>query len=201
MSLSLRETYDRIAEDYSRDHAKDTWGYDFIKESLSSLPRSARVLDIGCGPGNECGYLKALGYAPVGVDFSEAMIRIARLRHPTVPFQVTDITELASLPGSFEAAIARSSLLHLKKPQVPAALKEIVRLLMPGGVFYCAVKEGEDEKEVTESDYGYPYTRFFSYFMPEELLALLETAGLHIKRWERLEASEAPRIQVSAVKP
>jgi hypothetical protein len=40
------------------------------------------------------------------------------------------------------------------------------------------VKRGNTEKEVSESDYGYEYKRFFSYWEPDELQQLFQEYGL-----------------------
>jgi SAM-dependent methyltransferase len=58
------------------------------------VPRELRVLEVGCGIGDLLAALKpARG---VGVDFSPAMIRFARERHPALEFHVVDAAEFSS---------------------------------------------------------------------------------------------------------
>src|SRR3984893_19009277 len=61
------------------------------------VPPGLRVLDLGCGEGD---LLASLAPAEgVGVDFSPAMIEIARQRHPNLEFIVRDAQDLGRLEG------------------------------------------------------------------------------------------------------
>ncbi|HVM46926.1 MAG TPA: glycosyltransferase [Candidatus Acidoferrum sp.] len=58
------------------------------------VPAGSRVLEIGCGIGDLLAAVKpARG---VGVDFSPAMVALARQRHPGLDFQVADAAEFSS---------------------------------------------------------------------------------------------------------
>ena len=58
------------------------------------VPPGLRVLEVGCGLGDLLAAVKpARG---VGVDFSPAMIALARERHPELDFQVADAADYAS---------------------------------------------------------------------------------------------------------
>ena len=58
------------------------------------VPPGLRVLEVGCGLGDLLAAVKpARG---VGVDFSPAMIALARQRHPELEFQVADAAEFAA---------------------------------------------------------------------------------------------------------
>jgi hypothetical protein len=58
------------------------------------IPPGMRVLEVGCGLGDLLATVKpARG---VGVDFSPAMIELARTRHPELEFQVADAAEFSS---------------------------------------------------------------------------------------------------------
>src|ERR1035437_9536549 len=58
------------------------------------VPPGLRVLEVGCGLGDLLAAVKpARG---VGVDFSPAMIALARQRHPELEFQVVDAVECAA---------------------------------------------------------------------------------------------------------
>ena len=73
------------------------------------VPPGLRVLDLGCGEGD---LLASLAPAEgVGVDFSPAMIEIARQRHPNLEFIVADAHDLGQLRSPFDV-IVLSDLLH-----------------------------------------------------------------------------------------
>src|ERR1039457_4278712 len=63
------------------------------------VPPGLRVLEVGCGLGDLLAAVKpARG---VGVDFSPAMIALARQRHPELEFHVADAAEF-SAPEKFD---------------------------------------------------------------------------------------------------
>src|SRR5438045_105482 len=59
------------------------------------IPPGARVLDIGCGIGDTLAALQPS--RGVGVDFSPAMINVARKTHPNLKFHVGDAEDLATI--------------------------------------------------------------------------------------------------------
>lgn len=179
--MDLRETYNRIAEDWHRDHWIDDWWVEGTRAFIARLKPGQIVLDAGCGTGMKSAFLADAGLEVVGIDFSEGMIEIAKREYPYIPFRVHDMRYPAFLECTFDAIFAQASLLHIPKAEVPAVLAEWRRILPHNGLLYVAVKgmwEGRAEEEIRrEDDYGYAYERFFSYFEPEELNVLLVAAG------------------------
>lgn len=58
------------------------------------VPRGARILDAGCGPGRVGGELAARGHGVVGVDVDPELIEAARADFPDVQWFVGDLAEL-----------------------------------------------------------------------------------------------------------
>ncbi len=58
------------------------------------LPRGARVLDAGCGPGRVGGRLHELGHRVSGVDVDPELIAAAEEDHPGPDWHVGDLAEL-----------------------------------------------------------------------------------------------------------
>lgn len=58
------------------------------------LPRGARVLDAGCGPGRVGGELARRGHTVVGVDVDPVLVEAARADHPGPDWRVGDLAEL-----------------------------------------------------------------------------------------------------------
>lgn len=58
------------------------------------VPRGARILDAGCGPGRLGGYLAAAGHDVVGVDVDPVLIEAAEHDHPGPRWLVGDLAEL-----------------------------------------------------------------------------------------------------------
>ncbi len=55
--MDLKSTYNRIAEDWIKDHDRDTWWYEGTDKFLSLLPKGANILDVGCAGGIKSRYL------------------------------------------------------------------------------------------------------------------------------------------------
>ncbi|MGH2688501.1 MAG: class I SAM-dependent methyltransferase [Actinomycetota bacterium] len=130
--------FDPFAEDYllhARESAYNAY-YDrpAVLEALGPVA-GLRVLDVGCGPGLYTAELVARGAGFVhGIDVSPEMIRLATeaVQGP-VEFRVHDLEKpfhwLAD--GSFDAAVMALVIHHLDDRV--AALREIARVLRPGG--------------------------------------------------------------------
>ncbi len=105
--------------------------------SLLGLRTGDRVLDVGCGAGDDVRALAQLVGATgraVGVDSSRTMIDAARQRaRPGEPveFHVADAERLDVPDGSFDGCRADRVLQHLSDPG--QAIKEMARVLRAGG--------------------------------------------------------------------
>ncbi len=49
--MDLKETYNRIAKDWMKDHHQDNWWIEGTDKYLSFLKPGASILDVGCGAG------------------------------------------------------------------------------------------------------------------------------------------------------
>ena len=108
------------------------------------LTEDWRVVEIGCGRGallrmldGRVGFLSA----PVGVDASAAAIRLARRderrergARPRLRFVQGAATSLPLAPSSAELVIAGHIIKHLDDDALVALLREIWRILVPGGL-------------------------------------------------------------------
>lgn len=110
---------------------------DLAIEELRLWP-GARVLDLGCGTGEDTRRLAAL-VAPsgeaVGIDASAAMIAVAQQRAEDtglpVSFHVGDAMQLDLPTDSFDGVRCERLLIHVPDPGV--VLAEMVRVTRPGG--------------------------------------------------------------------
>lgn len=90
-----------------------------------------RLLDVACGPGYVAAQAARRGAQVLGVDFSSAMVALARSRHPALEFREGDAQALQLPDAAFDAVAINFGLLHLDQPQ--QALNEAARVLAPGG--------------------------------------------------------------------
>jgi SAM-dependent methyltransferase len=139
--MATAAPYDEIAEWYESvflarqralaqpDGFADALGIDQALVEL--LGRGDGVcLEVGCGTGIYAERVRSLGWEPLGVDLSEGMLRYARERLPVLR---GDATTLPCATSSVDAAI--SVMVHTDLPAYAPVLREIQRVLKPGGVF------------------------------------------------------------------
>ena len=105
------------------------------------LSRDARLLDAGCGSGQWAIAFAERGARVTGIDLSPEMIRLARdaanARGLDVEWRTGDVTRLADQLAVFDAIHARVLLQFV--PDVPAALRELRRVLRPEGRLLASV--------------------------------------------------------------
>jgi ubiquinone/menaquinone biosynthesis C-methylase UbiE len=111
----------------------------YIEEMIESLalPRGAKVLDVGCGPGQLVLNLLKQGYDVKGVDISSGMVDEARMLVRANGFpefngtSVGDIEKLEFRDREFDVVVASGVIEYQNDDDV--ALKEMRRVLKPGG--------------------------------------------------------------------
>ena len=129
----LRHTYDRIAEDWARDHERDTWWIECAAKFASLLPQDARVLDAGCGSGQKAKFFQDRGARVLGIDFSEKLLEIARHTATASDFRLLDLRDIRTLSEEFEGVFAQASLLHIPKTETFSVIEGMVSRLVPRG--------------------------------------------------------------------
>jgi ubiquinone/menaquinone biosynthesis C-methylase UbiE len=117
------------------------------------LPEGGRILDLGCGAGRTTFGLYREGFRKIiGVDFSPGMIRHARLhsarRGERIVFRVGDACRLPFRARSFEGSLfSFNGLMTIPKLSLRiTALREVRRVLVPGGRFVFTTHERFDKE-------------------------------------------------------
>ena len=120
------EAYRRLIEGVN---AEDV-AFEAVKECAPG-----RVLDVGCGTGEFAQRVaEELGAGVTAVDISTRMVALARERG--IDAQVADVQSLPFEDSSFDCVVANWVLYHA--PDVDRAVREIHRVLQPGGRLVAA---------------------------------------------------------------
>ena len=123
--------------------------FNFIKSSLSLF--SGKILDVGCGKMPYKKYIlensKVTEY--IGLDIDNALIYDKKIK----PDYTWDGTRMPFENNTFESAFGTEVLEHCPNPEI--ILKEIYRVLKPGGVFLFTVPFLWNLHEVPHDEYRY----------------------------------------------
>src|SRR5688572_19040771 len=151
----LSSFYTSTAADYHRSHYIDPiaysplqWRQRYVEMMIDrlSLPRGARILDVGCGPGELIVSLLGRGFDVWGVDISQGMVdeAIKGVRSNGWPnfsqVAVGDIERLDFEANTFDVVVA-AGVIEYQRTDDPA-LREMNRVLKPGGHVIINVTNG-----------------------------------------------------------
>lgn len=134
----VRAMFDRIAPFYDAMNRLMTAGLDrrWRRLAAASVVRPGdSVLDACCGTGDLALAAEAVGGRVTGVDFSEEMLARARRKSDSVDWVRGDLLALPFSDGSFAAATVGFGIRNVA--QLDEGLREIARVLEPGGRFAC----------------------------------------------------------------
>lgn len=126
--------YDEMRNDDKKISANDLIEIPTIRSMLPDL-MDKRVLELGCGYGDNCAYFSESGAKYVlGTDISEHMIGIANTRHANTncKFQVLAMEDISSIPDKFDLVI--SSLAFHYVEDFDKLIRDIYRLLKDDGL-------------------------------------------------------------------
>ncbi|MCI0652582.1 MAG: methyltransferase domain-containing protein [Planctomycetes bacterium] len=132
----VRDHFETNAGDYFETHSGEAGGAREIRDrylaALGARLTGASALDVACGPGNFAAWAARRVKGPVvGLDFSAAMIRIAKERFSDVDFVVGDARRLPFASGAYDVVYSFRSLQHV--PDMEGAIAEMARVAAPGG--------------------------------------------------------------------
>jgi len=117
------------------EYTRTTWRgpYD-IRPMKAYLKPGARILDVGCGNGKILDPLARAGFDVMGIDVSRnALLGLSR------SIIQGDARNLPFKNCTFEAAVCYDVLQHLLEGERNEALREMGRVLAPGGMLFLQV--------------------------------------------------------------
>jgi SAM-dependent methyltransferase len=152
---------------------------DIVFEAVAEA-RPRGVLEVGCGEGELAERLRhELGVALIAIDQSERMVELAQARG--LDARVGDVQDLPFEDRTFDVAVAAWVLFHV--PDLDRALRELSRVLRPGGRLVAATNATDHLLEMFELA---GLDRFVLPFGAENGA---EHLGRHFARVERRDAT------------
>jgi ubiquinone/menaquinone biosynthesis C-methylase UbiE len=140
-----RYGWDKAAAEYEQSWQRQLEPAQRTLLALARLAPGDRVVDVACGTGL-VSFAAAEAVGPtgsvLGVDLSDGMVDLARRRAETstlqrVRFERMDAEALDFDAGAFDVALCALGLMYVPDPR--AAVREMARVLVPGGRAVAAV--------------------------------------------------------------
>jgi len=127
--------FDRIARIYDPLNSVMTVGlHHRWRERAVELAKVApgdRALDVATGTGDLAVALRKRGAEVVGMDFSEAMLELARQKAPDIRFETGNALEMSYADDEFDAATVGFGARNFS--DLRQGLSEMARVVRPGG--------------------------------------------------------------------
>jgi SAM-dependent methyltransferase len=180
--------YSLVAKDYAQQffHELEHKPLDqaLLKRLAVETLGKGPVCDMGCGPGEVARYLKDRGADVIGMDLSAGMVIEAKRLNPDIRFSQGDMLHLDVADNSWAGIAAFYSLIHIPRPQVVDALRELRRLLKPGGLLLLSFHVG-DQTVHLDDWWGHAVSIDFNFYLVAEMEGWLRKA-----RFQRIETAQ-----------
>jgi SAM-dependent methyltransferase len=163
---------------------------DWLAEKVDG---SGQICDMGCGPGQIASYLHGRRVEACGVDLSPEMVNQAKRLNPEIHFQQGNMLALIEIPdNTFGGIAAFYSIIHIPRPSVVDALRELKRVLRPSGALLVTFHIG-DEIVHRDEFLGKEVSLDFYFFETEEMKCYLKDASFELE--EVIERDPYPDVE------
>ena len=194
MDRATLAAYDNEAAAFAKDWHEQPAPTDLHAIVSRFFTRGGRTADIGCGSGREVAWLDANGYPAEGFDASDGLLAQARSRYPQLRFARAELPELSPIPpATYDNVLCETVIMHLDRALIAPALRRMVEITKPGGIFYLSwrVTEGLDLRD----GHGRLYAAFDAKLVRDEL-----TSAITLLDEEVVSASSGKTIHRLVVK-
>jgi len=180
----VQSGYDLVADEYARrisdelrHKALDCRLLDRFAESVRN---SGIACDLGCGPGHMARYLHGRGIQVCGMDLSAGMVERARRLNPGIEFNQGDMRTLPVRDNTWAGIAAFYAIVHFPLPDLDRSLREMMRVLAPGGRLLLSFHIGEDTAQI-EDLWESGAALEFHFFRVSTVRGSIERAGFEIE--------------------
>ena len=194
--MDTQTSYDRVVDEYVRRISNELKDKPLDRQLLGRFADNVRNLglacDIGCGPGHVARYLYEHGVKICGVDISSEMVERARRLTPGVKFRQGDMVALDVPDETWAGIVAFYSIIHISRADVERVLRELRRVLRPGGLLLLSFHIGDETIHLDEW-WGQQVCIDFFFFQSAEMAGYLTSAGFDIE--EIIEREPYPDVE------
>lgn len=193
--LRHHEAFEAQFGDYTRDPSAGVYTH-WLQKMEETIPHG-RIVDVGSALGTFLKIAETRGWTPQGVEISRFAAEFTREKHG-IPVFNGDLEQFRAEDAAFDVVTFWDSIEHVTHPL--ENLKTGIRLLRRGGLmllttdnFDCLIADiARLAYRVSFGRVRYPMERIFiapnrSYFTEVTLRALLQSCGLRVVVFEKME--------------
>lgn len=171
-----KESWNKIAAKYDSIFT----GLDIYNESyefvLSRLSDEAKILDLGCGPANISKYFSEVrpDLKISGIDYSTAMLEIARRNVPNGKFYNNDIVNVNCFNEKYDAVLCGFAIPYIAINRLIKMFQNLHQVTSSKSILYLSYVEGDEytSKKISDSDGN---EMLFYYYNMDQLAQILNT--------------------------
>lgn len=203
---AVRRGYWLVAAEYAKRSYENSPGQSYEHAILDLFRAHVQglVCDLGCGAGQAAHYLRAQGVQVLGVDLSPEMLVEARRRNPDIEFLQAHMGRLPVPDEVWGGIVALFSLIHIPRGEVLDVLRELSRVLRPGGLLLVSFHVGHGTHH-SKSWWGIiPVDLEYTRFGLAEMQDYLKDAGFTLEtaiESPPRDSTVCPKAYVFARKP
>lgn len=195
-AFEMQKQYSGLAEKYAEEKYESNPQQEDLNEFSQYLKPSMKVLDLGCGAGQDSKFLHEIGIDVIGLDISEEMIEQAKKRNPDIEFIVGDFLDIKFADDEFDAVWCSTVFHHIPSKWNNRFIEKIKKILKPNGILYISAGISEKSKEKwVNADWelksGKVKTKMYNKAMTiERMWVLLERWGFEIIKQRKNDAGD-----------
>lgn len=171
------ETWNKVASLYQDKFMElDLYNetYDFVCHSITK--KNAKILEIGCGPGNITRYLLSArpDFDIFGIDIAPNMIELAKKNNPTASFAIMDSRHIDDIKTKYDGIVCGFCLPYLSHTDSQKFMVDCYNLLNEDGLLYLSFVEGEPRKSGFQIGSSGDRSYFYFYKLQALTIQLIE---------------------------
>ena len=176
-------SFDAVASVYAREFRDELDRKPFDRDLLDRVANECPpglIVDVDCGAAGQIGaYVARRGRQVTGLDASTVSVAVAQSLEPDMSFVAGDLRALPLRDGAVAGVTVFYCLIYGSADELERELRELHRVLQPGGMLVAAVHAGTGAEHFDDFR-GIPVDATIVLREPDELAAAVGSAGFSV---------------------